>query len=161
MRYPCNYIATYVCLVRVVVKITKLTGAFMPFKNFRTLSVALAAGAFLFAAPSSNAQDTAKPQTQTQQQTQQVDFTDEQLNAYSQSAMKVSKIHAEMAPQIQAAESKEQKKQIFGTMQQQMIEAVKNTEGISVSEYNMISQAARQDEKLAGQISSKIKSMQN
>lgn len=132
----------------------------MAFLKLKTLSIATV-GFFMMGLPAAQAQDTTPVPPQAQEQIQAAEITETQLNAYSESAVKVSTIHQEMAPKIQAAETEQQKKEIFSSMQEQMIDAVRGTDGITVTEYNLISQAARQDQNLAQKIKTKIRSMQN
>lgn len=91
-----------------------------------------------------------------QAQPQAQEFSEAQIDAYADSALEITKIHNEMAPQIQAAQTEAEKNQMFVEMQKEMVSAVEAAEDISVEEYNAISQAAQQNPQLANRIRTEV-----
>jgi hypothetical protein len=112
--------------------------------------------------PAHASQDPAQSQAQQQPETgqQAQNFPEEKLEAYADAALEVAKINLRLAPQIRQANTDEQKRTLFLEMQEEMVTAVNNTDGITVQEYNQISMAAREDENLAGRIRSKFDDLQ-
>lgn len=120
-----------------------------------------AAAALIIASPmAARAQQGQQMQKQMQQQMQKTDFSDQKIEAYVNSAAKVQDIHNKMAPQLKQVKTEKEKKTAFKHMQQQMMSAIKNTENITVEEYNQITNAARQDQQLASEIREKFKNRQ-
>lgn len=103
-----------------------------------------------------NTEGTSTPQKTTSADTQ---FSETQIQAYVASAIEVSKIHMDMAPQIEAAESKEQQKQMNTEMQKKMMGVIQETDGITVEGYNQISKAAQKDQQLAMMIRSELENV--
>ncbi len=95
-----------------------------------------------------------------QQQQMQTVLSDQKLDAYADAAIKVAKISLRVSPEIRAADNEEQRKDIFLRMQEEMVEAVHNTEGITVQEYNEISLMASQDSGLADDLRSRFEDLQ-
>lgn len=132
----------------------------MAFKITRVKTLAIAAALVMTAATPALAQQGAPGGQQAPTAAQSQNFSDELILAYANTAVKVSQVHREMAPQIQAAESQQQKEQMTKTMQQQMVGVVQQSEGITVQEYSQITQAAQQNPQLAQKIQSTFQSMQ-
>ncbi len=96
--------------------------------------------------------ETSKPQEEP------TNISPEKLDAYATSAVKITRIHGVMAPKIQATTDAGEKNDMFKEMQQQMISAVEETEGISVEEYNEISKMAINNPQIASHILGEVKS---
>lgn len=89
---------------------------------------------------------------QPQAQTEANEFSTQKLDAYAEAALKIGRINAEMAPEIRAAEDEQQRKSKTLEMQQEMVNAIQDSEGITMQEYNQISLALREDPQLAEKI---------
>jgi len=130
------------------------------FFNSKIFSV-LMTGILMVGATPALAQDqTMQGSTQMNAQAQTPDYSDAKLDAYADSAKKISQIHASMAPKIQEAGDKEAQEKMYMQMQKEMAGAVENTDGITVQEYNMISQQAQQNPQLAQDIRSRFQTAQ-
>lgn len=128
--------------------------------NKKMLMSAAIAGMMFTAAPHAQAQMNSQAPAGQQAAMQQTSISDAKLDAYVETAIAVSKVHINMAPQIKAAESEQEKQQMYGQMQQQMTGIIEQTDGITVQDYNNISEAAQQDQKLAMTIRTKLEEAQ-
>ena len=73
---------------------------------------------------------------------QKTDWSEDQLEAYAAAVVEVDEIFSDYRPRIQNAETADEAGALREEARSQAIEAVKN-EGITVSEYTEIHQAAR------------------
>lgn len=121
---------------------------------YRTAAAAMAATALAagFALPAF-----AQAETETPQATQPAALTEEELQSYAAAALEVQSLIEEWQPQIEAAESPEQASEIGQQAQSEMVMAVE-AEGLSVEEYNQITQLAQTDPELQSRIMSYIES---
>lgn len=121
---------------------------------YRTAAAAMAATALAagFALPAF-----AQAETETPQATQPAAPTEEDLQSYAAAALEVQSLLEEWQPQIEAAESPEQANEIGQQAQAEMVMAVE-AEGLSVEEYNRITQLAQTDPELQSRIMSYIES---
>ena len=83
-------------------------------------------------------------------------FNDEQLRSFAEAAVKLTEIRSEYQSQMGNAQSDEERAQLQQQTNQRMAQAVENTDGISIEEYNQIASASRTDENLAEQINTYI-----
>jgi hypothetical protein len=83
-------------------------------------------------------------------------FNDEQLRSFAEAAVKLTEIRSEYQSQMGNAQSDEERAQLQQQTNQRMAQAVQNTDGISIEEYNQIASASRTDENLAEQINTYI-----
>jgi len=121
---------------------------------------ALLMGALMIGVSPAQAQEQNMQGSAPQAQASAANYSDAKLDAYADSAKKISQIHASMAPKIQEAGDKEAQEKMYMQMQKEMAGAVENTDGITVQEYNMISQQAQQNPQLAQDIRSRFQTAQ-
>ncbi len=81
----------------------------------------------------------------------QTDFSDSTLQSYAVAAAAVQDAQQEWVPRIQNAESAAQKQQLREQATDEMIQAIRN-QGLSVEEYNAITEAARSEPQLLRRI---------
>ncbi|NCC22629.1 MAG: DUF4168 domain-containing protein [Alphaproteobacteria bacterium] len=98
------------------------------------------------------AQEQGSMQMEQEQSGQAGQFGDDKLDAYAEAALEIGRINAEMAPEIRAADSEQERKTKTLQMQQDMINAIQNTAGITMQEYNQISLAMRDNPKLVERV---------
>lgn len=138
----------------------------MIFQN-HTKQLLMAAGiaaAALFATQA-GAQNETAPAQETQPSVQapapapsaaQSEFSDEKLKSFAVAFLEVDKITKEYMPKMQQASSEEEQKQVRDEAGAKMVEAVENSQGITVEEYNKIIESAQADPDLAQKISGYI-----
>lgn len=85
------------------------------------------------------------------------EFTQSQIDAYAASALLIGNIISEMQPQIEAAANKADQDQLIAALNDRMMKTVIETGGISVDEYNAISDQVRSDQALADKIITAMK----
>ncbi|MFP3920967.1 MAG: DUF4168 domain-containing protein [Dichotomicrobium sp.] len=91
----------------------------------------------------------AAQQTETQEQ---ASFSDEKLRSFASAAVKLSQIRSEYQAQMGNAENDEERQALTQETNQQMAQAVEETEGISVEEYNEIASASRSNPEVAEKV---------
>lgn len=89
------------------------------------------------------------------------DFSDDQLQSFAEAAVKLTQIRTEYQSQMQTMETDEERQQLQQQTNQRMAQAVEETEGISIEEYNEIAQASRADEQLAEKINAYMEEAAN
>ncbi|MDF2094617.1 DUF4168 domain-containing protein [Aquibaculum arenosum] len=119
-----------------------------------TAAVALMAGA-AFVAPTPV---TAQTEMQ-QQEAPAVDYDTQTLQTYAAAMTEVVEIGERMQPSIAEAESEEEAEEIWVEMQEEMVSAVEQ-QGMSVDEYNQITQQAQMDPDLAAEINEMVQNGQ-
>ncbi|WP_366555645.1 DUF4168 domain-containing protein [Aquibaculum sediminis] len=119
-----------------------------------TAAVALMAGA-AFVAPTPVAAQTEMQQ----QEAPAVDYDTQTLQTYAAAMTEVVQIGERMQPSIAEAESEEEAEEIWVEMQEEMVTAVEQ-QGMSVDEYNQITQQAQMDPDLAAEINEMVQSGQ-
>lgn len=122
-----------------------------------TIATVAAFGLSLPAAGFALAQETApaQPETQIQQPAAQ-DFSDETLRSFAVAFLEVDQINKEYTPRLQAAQTPEEQQKLQEEASQEMVNAVQNSEGITVQEYTSIMQAAQADPDLAKKLTDYI-----
>lgn len=120
-----------------------------------TAAVALMAGA-AFVAPTPV---TAQTEMQQQQEAPAVEYDDQTLQTYAAAMTEVVEIGERMQPSIAEAESEEEAEEIWVEMQEEMVSAVEQ-QGMSVDEYNQITQQAQMDPDLAAEINEMVQNGQ-
>lgn len=85
------------------------------------------------------------------------DYSDEQLQNYVLAMQDVSAIGQEKEPEIANAESEDEAQEIWQEAQEEMASAVEDR-GLTVEEYNEITQAAQSDPELASKLNSMVES---
>jgi hypothetical protein len=83
-------------------------------------------------------------------------FSDAKLRSFATAAVKLTEIRSEYQSQMGNAQSDEERAQLQQQTNQRMAQAVQNTDGISIQEYNQIASASRTDENLAEKINTYI-----
>lgn len=86
------------------------------------------------------------PPPQTEQQ--QAEISDEKLRQFSEARAAVQSVQQEYSQSIESTQDEQEAQGLREEAQEAMVEAVRDT-GLSVSEYNQISQRARSDENTA------------
>lgn len=120
-----------------------------------TAAVALMAGAAAFTPK-------AEAQTEMQQQQEQapaVEYDDQTLQTYAAAMTDVVEIGERMQPSISQAETEEEAEEAWVEMQEEMVTAVES-QGMSVEEYNQITQQAQADPELASRINELVQNGQ-
>jgi len=84
-------------------------------------------------------------------------FSDAKLRAFAQAAVKLNQIRSEFQSQMGSMESDQERQQLQQRTNQRMAQAVKQTEGISIEEYNKIATQSRGNQALAEKINKYIK----
>lgn len=92
-------------------------------------------------------------------QQQAAPISEDQLKSYAVAAAEVQRISAKVQPRIQAAGTEGQKRQIQQQALDQMAQAVRK-EGMSVQEYNEITQQVQTDPKLSQRVQNYLKNDQ-
>ena len=93
-----------------------------------------------------------EPPQQPQQEMQQTEFTEDQLESFVDAAVTVNDLIESWRPRITAAESEEQAAQLREQANEELAEAIEETEGMSLEEYQQIGQAAQADPELSERI---------
>lgn len=106
--------------------------------------------------PPALSQDTQPPQ---KGQQQAAPISEDQLKSYAVAAAEVQRISAKVQPRIQAAGTEAQKRQIQQQALDQMAQAVRK-EGMSVQEYNEITQQVQTDPQLSQRVQNYLKTDQ-
>ena len=104
-------------------------------------------------------QGTQQAQAPQQEQQQGAPISEDQLRSYAVAAAEVQRISAQVQPRIQAAGTEAQKRQIQQQALDQMAQAVRE-EGMSVQEYNEITQQVQTDPQLSQRVQNYLKSDQ-
>jgi hypothetical protein len=86
----------------------------------------------------------------------QQEFEEPKLRSFAVAFLEVSKVNQEYQPQLQAATDPQEQKRIRDEAGGKMVEAVENTDGISVEEYSQIIAQAQTDPELAQQINTLV-----
>lgn len=82
----------------------------------------------------------------------QPEFTDQQLESFVVAAIAVDELIREWNPRIQEAENADQAAQLREEANGALVEAITQTDGITLEQYQTIGQAAQSDPDLAGRI---------
>lgn len=114
---------------------------------FRTL-LAGAAAIALFAGTPVLAQTEMQPP---QQQVPAVEYDEQTLQTYAAAMTQVIQIGEQMQPAIAEAENETEAEERWVEMQEEMVSAVE-AQGMTVDEYNQITQQAQSDPELAAEI---------
>lgn len=122
-------------------------------KLTKTLAVAACLSATAALAPHALAQDAAEP-AQPAIETPDVDA--EKLQSFAVAFVEVERIKQEYTQRLQQAGSDTEQQQIQNEAGERMLQAVENTDGISVNEYNQIIRSAQADPELAQRLSDAI-----
>jgi len=88
-------------------------------------------------------------------------YSDTKLQSFAQAAVKLIDIRSDFRSEMQNTQSDEEKAALQQKTNQRMAQAVKDTQGISVEEYNQIASASRSDQALAQRINKYIKETGN
>lgn len=110
-------------------------------------AIALLAGAAAVVPHSAQAQTEMQPQ----QQMPAVDYDRQTLETYANAMVEVVQIGERMQPAIAEAATEEQAEEVWVEMQSEMVQAVE-AQGMTVDEYNQITQQAQMDPELAAEI---------
>lgn len=123
----------------------------------RAFMLALMLGVGALVAASAARAESGPQLVQTQAENQ--DFSEAKLTAFAEAANDVSAIAREWGPEIQKAEdagNAAKARELQKQAQREMRETIQQAEGISMSEYSAIADAARQDEELHNRIIQKM-----
>lgn len=85
------------------------------------------------------------------------DFSDAKLQSFAEAAIKLSQIRSEYQAEMGSMETDQERQQLQQQTNQRMAQAVQQTDGISIEEYNEIATASRADEELAEKVNEYIK----
>ena len=112
-----------------------------------------------------NAQDKGSAQKSMEKTMQkkmtQTNFSDEKLKAFIVSASKVQDIQKKWMPQLQEAQNQKEAGEMKKNIQAKMVKVIKETENISVSEFQEISLASRKNNDLAQRLNVLAQNMTN
>ena len=127
----------------------------MPFRRLLagTAAVAIMAGAAAVA-PQALAQTEMQPP---QQEMPAANYDEQTLQTYAMAMTEVVEIGERKQPEISEAANEEQAEEIWVEMQEEMVTAVE-AQGMTVEEYNEITQQAQMDPDLAAQINEIVRS---
>lgn len=107
----------------------------------------------LAAAPLTPALAQSGPQgTLVQVQAAEAQYSDSDLNSFVDAAMKVMALRQTYQARLQAAENEEDQKALVRQAQEEMKEAIVQTDGIDVPTYTAIGEAAQADDALSQRI---------
>lgn len=85
-------------------------------------------------------------------------FSDDQLQSFALAAIEIQEIRATYVTQIQEADSEEQRQQLSEEATEAMVQAVDETPGITVEDYNAIIEASADDPELSERINEYMQS---
>ena len=127
----------------------------MPFRRLLagTAAVAIMAGAAAVA-PQALAQTEMQPP---QQEMPTANYDEQTLQTYAMAMTEVVEIGERKQPEISEAANEEQAEEIWVEMQEEMVTAVE-AQGMTVEQYNEITQQAQMDPDLAAQINEMVRS---
>jgi ribosome-binding protein aMBF1 (putative translation factor) len=91
----------------------------------------------------------------------QESYSDAKLQSFAEAAVKLIGIRSDYQSQMGDASSNEERQQLQQQTNQRMAQAVEDTDGISIEEYNEIAQASRNDQALAQKINGYIEDTAN
>lgn len=129
----------------------------MDIKRF-AITAAAAAGLSVSTAGVTFAQETTPVAPQAQQQGP-AEYSEETLRSFAVAFLQTEKISQEYRPQLQKAQQAQDQarmQELQSEASQKMVDAVEETDGISVQEYTSIMQAAQTDPDLAQKVSDYI-----
>ena len=118
----------------------------------------LAAVAFIPA--TAQAQQTQKS-APTQSAAPQANFTDAKLKAFINSASEIQKLQQKWLPKLKEAPTAEQQQALQEKIRGEMTSVIKNTDNITVAEFQQISVRSREDNQLAQRINTIAQNMAN
>ena len=87
-------------------------------------------------------------------------YSDEKLQSFAMAALEVRDIRERYSPQMQSAESDEERQALAEQATAEMVSAVEASPGITVDEYNAIIQASNGNEQLTNRIREQLQSVQ-
>lgn len=80
------------------------------------------------------------------------DYSENKLQSFAVAFAEVDKVKQEYTPRMEQAGSEEEQQEVQSEAGQQMMQAVEDSEGISVDEYNEIIQSAQADPEFAQEL---------
>lgn len=87
------------------------------------------------------------------------DYSGEQLDAFTVAYLQVIDLREQYAPVLEAAETEEQQQEIIDEANVEILDAIENTDGMSVEEYEAIAQDAAEDQDLSERIMARVEEM--
>ncbi|MBN9888344.1 DUF4168 domain-containing protein [Salipiger abyssi] len=88
------------------------------------------------------------------------DFSEDQLSSFVDAALQVQAVQKDYMTQIEAAAAEDEKKALIQEANTEMTAAVEETEGMDVTTYNRIGQAAQSDPELNERILAMVETRQ-
>ncbi|MGR3375119.1 DUF4168 domain-containing protein [Salipiger abyssi] len=88
------------------------------------------------------------------------DFSEDQLSSFVDAALHVQEVQKDYMTQIEAAAAEDEKKALIQEANTEMTAAVEETEGMDVTTYNRIGQAAQSDPELNERILAMVETRQ-
>lgn len=85
------------------------------------------------------------------------EFTDVQIQSYATSALEIGDLITKMQPEIEKASTQEQRDDLVSKLNGGMMEIVNKNGGITVADYNAMSDQVRNDQGLADKIIAAMK----
>lgn len=120
--------------------------------KFRTAAVAVAASAFLTLM--------AFPVSIQVQQQQPPELSDSKIQAVAEAYVQVFEIQSAYAPRIEAAQSPEEAQQLQQRANEEVVEVIREQEGVTVEEYSQIVNLAQSDEQVRERLLKEIQKIQ-
>lgn len=84
-------------------------------------------------------------------------FSDGQLKSFAMAVTAINQIAEKWQPQVQAAQTEDQAAAMLQQVDTEMRQAIDNTDGIGIDDYQSIMEAAQTDPALKGQIDALLK----
>ncbi|HLS67790.1 MAG TPA: DUF4168 domain-containing protein [Kiloniellales bacterium] len=126
----------------------------MPIRKLLTGTAVVALMAGAAAAPQALAQTEMQPP---QQEMPAASYDQQTLQTYAAAMTEVVEIGERKQPEIAEAENEEQAEEVWVEMQEEMVTAVES-QGMTVEQYNEITQQAQMDPDLAAEINALVQS---
>jgi hypothetical protein len=103
-------------------------------------------------AASAKAQQSTAPQAPGQPQVGSLNLTDDKLEAFIVAAVKVDDVARKWRPQFEQAADEQQQAEVQQQARSEIMTAIDETDGVTVEEFIVIQQAAREDPELASRL---------
>ena len=87
-------------------------------------------------------------------------YSSEELDIFTDTLLEVAEVREKYTPELQGAENQEEEAAIVEEANQEIMQVIEDTDGMSVDRYTEIAQAANENEELNQRIIERVQSMQ-
>ncbi|MFO7920223.1 MAG: DUF4168 domain-containing protein [Nioella sp.] len=87
-------------------------------------------------------------------------YSSEELDIFTNALLEVAEVRQKYTPQLQSAESEDDEMAIVEEANEEIMQVIEDTDGITVDRYTEIAQAASEDQELNQRIIKRVQSME-